>query len=107
VSERPILVSRCGSCTLRYLPRVGPCPRCGATEPLPHSLPPFGVVIAATEISSPAKGWPSPHRIALVELAESVRLLAIVDGEMPANGSRAHVTHEGETYRVRGAPASS
>ncbi len=99
----PLLVSRCESCTLRYLPRAGPCPRCGATRPLPLSIPPEGVVLAATELTSPATGWPNPHRIALVELAESVRLLGIVEGELPPNGSGVVVVHEGETYRVRAA----
>jgi uncharacterized OB-fold protein len=100
-----LLVSRCGSCTLRYLPRAGPCPRCGATEPLPLSIPPFGVVLAATELSRPAEGWPNPHRIALVELAESVRVLAIVEGELPARAATVVVQHEGELYRARLAPA--
>lgn len=100
----PLLVSRCGSCTLRYLPRAGPCPRCGASEPLPHSIPPAGVVLAATELSSPAHGWASPHRIALLELAESVRVLAIVQGDVPAIGSRLVVVHGGETYWAHATP---
>jgi uncharacterized OB-fold protein len=101
MSEVAILVSRCGACTLRYLPRAGPCPRCGATNPLPVSIPPFGAVLAATELSSPAQGWPTPHRIALVELAESVRVLAVVEGDLPAVTSRVEVLRDGETYRAR------
>lgn len=103
----PLLVSRCDSCTLRYLPRAGPCPRCGASTPLPLSIPPFGIVLAATELTSPAQGWPNPHRIALIELAESVRVLAIVEGEMPTMGRAVVVVHEGETYRARLSPAPS
>jgi uncharacterized OB-fold protein len=101
----PLLVSRCGSCTLRYLPRAGPCPRCGATKPLPLSIPPEGMVLAATELSSPAQGWPTPHRIALIELAESVRVLAIVEGDLPASGSRVEVVHVGEAYHAHLATA--
>jgi uncharacterized OB-fold protein len=107
VNPLPLLVSRCDSCTLRYLPRAGPCPRCGATMPLPLSIPPFGVVMAATELTSPAAGWTSPHRLALIELAESVRVLAVVDGDLPTNGASVAVTHEGETYRARLAPATT
>jgi uncharacterized OB-fold protein len=107
VRNVPLLVSRCGSCTLRYLPRAGPCPRCGATDPRPLSIPPNGIVLAATELSNPAEGWPAPHRIALVELAESVRVLAIVREALPANGSRVVVTHEGETYTASAAPAAA
>ena len=107
MSDRPLLVSRCGSCTLRYLPRSGPCPRCGATEPIPLSIPPEGVVLAATELTSPAQGWPAPHRIALIELAESVRVLAIIQGDLPSNGARVVVTHEGESYSARLGPLPS
>jgi uncharacterized OB-fold protein len=107
VNAVPLLVSRCESCTLRYLPRAGPCPRCGASRPLPLSIPPDGVVLAATELSNPAAGWPTPHRIALVELAESVRLLAIIEGGMPANGTSVVVSHEGEAYHARVAPPAS
>jgi uncharacterized OB-fold protein len=107
VNPLPLQVSRCDSCTLRYLPRAGPCPRCGATMPLPLSIPPFGVVMAATELTSPAAGWTSPHRLALIELAESVRVLAVVDGDLPTNGASVVVTHEGETYRARLAPGTT
>jgi len=58
------------------------------------------VVLAATELSSPAQGWPTPHRIALIEVAESVRVLAIVDGDLPVSGSRVEVVHEGEAYHA-------
>ncbi|MCI4365878.1 MAG: hypothetical protein L3K10_07480 [Thermoplasmata archaeon] len=101
MTEVPLLVTRCGSCTLRYLPRAGPCPRCGASNPLPFSVPPLGSVLAATELTSPAAGWPAPHRLALVELAESVRVLAIVEGELPSIGSTVEVVHDVETYHTR------
>jgi uncharacterized OB-fold protein len=101
MTDPAILVSRCGECTLRYLPRAGPCPRCGASRPIPVSVPPFGAVLAATELHHPAPGWPNPHRIALVELAESVRVLAVVEGELPAAGAPVEIFHEGEVYRAR------
>jgi uncharacterized OB-fold protein len=100
VNALPLLVSRCGSCTLRYVPRAGPCPRCGASTPLPLSIPPYGIVLVATELTSPAQGWRSPHRIALVELSESVRVLAIVAGVLPAGGTPVVVVRDGETYRA-------
>jgi uncharacterized OB-fold protein len=101
MTEVPILISRCGACTLRYVPRAGPCPRCGASDPLPVSIPPFGAVLAATELANPAHGWPTPHRLALVELAETIRVLAIVEAELPAVGALVEVIHEGEGYRAR------
>ncbi|MGA8665218.1 MAG: hypothetical protein WB809_09220 [Thermoplasmata archaeon] len=100
MSLAPILVSRCPSCTLRYLPRAGPCPKCGSSDVTPLALPPQGRVLAATELASPASGWPTPHRIALIELAEAVRLLAIVDGALPASGAVVPVVRDGDTYRV-------
>ena len=96
----PLLVSRCMSCTLRYLPRAGPCPKCGSLETAPLSVPPRGTVLAATELSSPSAGWPTPHRIALLELAESVRVLAIVDGPLPSVGTVATVVRDGDAYRI-------
>ena len=104
MSRNPILVSRCPSCTLRYLPRAGPCPKCGSTEVTPLAIPPQGRVLAATELSNPAAGWPTPHRIALLELAEAVRLLAIVEGELPSIGTVVDVVRDGETYRVPASP---
>ncbi len=100
MNPTPLLVTRCPSCTLRYLPRAGPCPKCGSMEVAPLALPPEGRVLAATELASPAAGWPTPHRIALIELAESVRLLAIVDGPLPVTGSVVTVVRDGDAYRV-------
>ncbi len=93
-----LLVSRCGSCTVRYLPRAGPCPHCGASNPVPYPIPSEGVVLAATELLSPSQGWTAPHRLALVELAESVRVLAVVRGPLPEAGGRVAVTRDGEIY---------
>jgi len=99
-----ILVSRCPSCTLRFLPRAGPCPKCGSMDATPFGLPPFGTVLARTELTSPAAGWPSPHRLALVELADAVRVLAIVDGALPDTGARVEVRRDSDVYRVRSVP---
>jgi hypothetical protein len=60
-------------------------------------------VLAATELTSPAAGWPTPHRIALVELAQAVRLLALVDGPMPVHGDLVAVVRDGDLYRVSAA----
>jgi len=36
-----------------------------------------------------------------VELAESVRVLAVVEREVPETGAPVEIFHEGELYRVR------
>ena len=95
-----LVISHCPSCMLRYLPRAGPCPKCGMTEVQPLAIPPRGRVVAATELTSPSPGWPSPHGIALVELAQGVRLRAIVAGPLPDSGAVVTVTRDGETYRI-------
>jgi len=100
-----ILVSRCPSCTLRYLPRAGPCPKCGSMEAEPFAIPAVGTVLARTELVSPAAGWPSPHRLALVELAQAVRVLTIVDGPLPEAGAVVGVRRDGEIYRSSAAPS--
>ncbi len=94
-----ILASRCGACHGRFLPRAGPCPRCGSLSTFPESLSPVGVVLAATELLAPSAGWASPHRLVLVELDQSVRVLCRTEGPLPEFGTKVKVTHEGETYR--------
>ncbi len=101
---RDVLVSRCTSCHGRFLPRAGPCPYCGSREVAPESLPPEGTVLAATELVNPSAGWPSPHRLVLVELAQSVRVLAIASGPLPAADEVVEIQRDGEVYRVVAPP---
>ncbi len=96
-----LVLSRCAGCELLYLPTPGPCPRCASRRATPVEVPPTGIVLAATEVESPAEGWPSPHRLALVEVEDSVRLLAIIEGPWPAAGDAVGVRREGDAYRVQ------
>ncbi len=100
----PIDLSRCSSCHSLYFPTAGPCPRCGAREVSVEKCPALGVVLAATELSNPPEGFSAPHRIALVELVESARVLAIVDGPLPVAGDTVELLREGDHFRMRGAP---
>jgi len=102
-----IELARCAACTARFLPSDGPCPRCGSTDVLRYPVPAVGVVIAATALESPAVGWTAPHVLAFVELSDSVRLLAIVEGAVPAVGCVVSVRRDGETYRARAEPPNS
>lgn len=97
-------LSRCETCRSRFLPTDGPCPRCGSVDVRAYSAPALGAVLASTELTTPAEGWPAPHRLALVELPESVRLLAIVDGSLPAPGTVVSVRRDGGVYRARAEP---
>jgi uncharacterized OB-fold protein len=99
-----IELSCCRLCAARFLPSDGPCPRCGSTESQLYLSPALGRVLAATELVHPAAGWESPHRLALVELPEAVRLLAIVDGPLPSVNAVVAVRRDGEVYRARGEP---
>ena len=63
-----------------------------------------GTVLAATELMRPSAGWSTPHRLALIELAEGVRVLAQVEGQLPAIEGYAAVRWEGERYRAKVAP---
>ncbi len=93
-------LSRCDDCQLRYLPTDGPCPRCGSRRPTPYSVPAAGTVLVATELHYPAEGWTAPHRLAFVEVADKVRLLAIVDGRLPTTGAAVRVVRDGIVYRA-------
>jgi uncharacterized OB-fold protein len=101
-----IELSRCEACSARFLPTDGSCPRCGSTDVHPYASPALGTVLAATELTSPAEGWHAPHRLALVEVPEAVRLLAIVDGPLPTAGTLVSVRKDGEVYRARSEPAT-
>lgn len=93
-------MSRCASCHAEFLPRPGPCPRCGSPRVEPIALSAAGVVKAATELSATAAGWTAPHRLALVELADGIRVLCVVDGTLPAPGDPVQVVRDGEIYRI-------
>ena len=93
-------MSRCASCHAEFLPRPGPCPRCGSLGIEPITLPGQGTVRAATELSSPAAGWSAPHRLALVELGDGIRLLGIVSGPLPTPGTSVRVVRDGPVYRA-------
>jgi uncharacterized OB-fold protein len=101
-----LLFSRCVECHTVFQPRRGPCPRCGARDVTPVRLPSEGVVIGSTELIHPPAGWQAPHRLALVELAESTRALVIVRGTLPGIGARVWVVHEGENFVVEGGPST-
>jgi uncharacterized OB-fold protein len=106
MSDVPIELRRCETCRARFLPTDGPCPRCGSTDVQGYPSPPLANVLASTELLSPPPGWSAPHRLALVELPESVRLLAIVDGPLPAPGTVVSVRLEGAVYRAASEPAA-
>jgi uncharacterized OB-fold protein len=97
-APRGLLVSRCRHCHNRFLPRRGACPRCGSREVDPVEVPPQGVVLAATEVLVPASAAATPRRIALVEGADGLRLLAVVEGELPAIGTEVTVVREVDRY---------
>jgi uncharacterized OB-fold protein len=99
-----IELSRCGACQTRFLPTDGACPKCGSNDVQPYTAPALGTVLAATELTAPAEGWASPHRLALVELPENVRLIAVVEGSLPAPGIVVSFRKEGDIYRARAEP---
>jgi uncharacterized OB-fold protein len=96
-----IELARCGACRAQFLPTDGPCPRCGSVDTHLYTASATGQVLAATELVHPAAGWQSPHLLAFVELPGPVRLLAIVDGSLPAVGATVTVRREGEVYRAQ------
>jgi uncharacterized OB-fold protein len=102
-----LTLGRCDACNARFLPTDGPCPRCASVRTQPYSVPGLGTVLAATELANPPPRWPNPHRLALVEVADGVRILGIVDSPLPAAGDVVSVRRDGEVYRLRGEPTPS
>jgi uncharacterized OB-fold protein len=106
MTDATIELSRCETCRTRFLPTDGGCPRCGSTDIRSYTSPALGTVLASTEMSNPPTGWTAPHRIALIELPESVRLIAIVDGPLPAPGTLVSVRPDGPVYRATSEPGA-
>lgn len=98
-------VFRCLTCHHRFAPADGVCPRCASTQIEPFRIPAIGTVLAATEVSYPAEGWPTPHRLALVELAEAVRLLAVAGPSLPTPGEVVELEAGPGYYRARTEPS--
>ncbi len=105
MTDVPIELRRCETCHARFVPADGPCPRCGSSDVRPYASTDLGTVLAATELANPPAGWTAPHRLALVELPESVRLLAIVDGPLPAPGAVVALRVDGTVYRAASEPS--
>ena len=103
--ETELELTRCLSCHARYLPTDGPCPKCGSVESASYAVAPVGRVLASTELHYPPTGFHSPHRLALVEAADAVRLLAVVEGPLPVAGALVEVRRDGDVYRARSEPA--
>jgi len=97
-------LSRCRGCQARFLPTDGPCPKCGSPDCVRYSTSAVGRVLAATELHYPASGWHAPHRLALVEVADAVRVLTVVDGTLPSHGALVEVRPDGAVYRARPEP---
>lgn len=97
-------LTQCHSCHARFLPTDGPCPKCGSPDCSPYSTSAVGRVLAATELHYPSSGWHAPHRLALVEVADAVRVLAIVEGVLPVPGALVEVRRDGDVHRARPEP---
>lgn len=96
-----LVLTRCDACHTRYLPSDSPCPKCGSLLTQPYPVPDVGRTVAVTELAAPAPGWTAPHRLALLEVADGVRVLAVVEGPLPAIGEALHVQLDGDVYRAR------
>ncbi|HTW77135.1 MAG TPA: OB-fold domain-containing protein [Thermoplasmata archaeon] len=106
MSEPPIDLSRCETCRAQFVPTDGACPRCGSLDVHSYPSSALGTVLAATELTNPPTGWTPPHRLALVELPESVRVLAIVDGPLPAPGTLVSLRLDGAVFRAASEPTA-
>jgi hypothetical protein len=100
-----LVLSRCEACHTRFLPSDSPCPKCGSLRTQPYPVPDVGRAVAATELSNAAPGWTAPHRLVLAEVADGVRVLAVVDGPLPSPGEGLHIHLDGEVYHARGSQA--
>jgi hypothetical protein len=94
-------LGKCATCHARFVPVDGPCPRCGAATTELYASPGVGTVLAATSLEVPPPGWERPHPLALVEVEDGVRLLAIPELPLPTPGTLVAVSADGPIYRAR------
>ncbi|HYK92641.1 MAG TPA: zinc ribbon domain-containing protein [Thermoplasmata archaeon] len=101
MSDEPeIRVQECGDCHGVFLPRPGSCPRCGSRKTVEARRPARGHVIAFTELAYPPPGFPSPHRLSLIELADSIRVLGTWEGPAISLGDEVVVRPTPTGYRA-------
>ncbi|MCI4367985.1 MAG: hypothetical protein L3K09_00255 [Thermoplasmata archaeon] len=62
--------------------------------------------MAATESQVASAGFVVPHRLALVQLSDGVRAVAVVDGPLPPVKCQVELTRDGAVYRCRVIEAS-
>jgi len=80
----------CPSCARVLPPGARCCPACGG--PLrAEARTGAGRVLAATELTAPAAGWTSPHRMVVFELDGGGEVLALSPDGSPAPGTRGRV----------------
>lgn len=100
MTDEPTLpLAQCNDCHGVFLPRAGACPRCGSRRTTEVARSARGRVLAAIELANPPAGFAAPHRLALVELAESVRVLGRWEGAPLAIGDAVVVRLDSGTYR--------
>lgn len=105
--DETIELGRCHACQALFLPADRPCPRCASDDVHRFSTSAIGRVIAATELVPSGAGSSSGPVLAFVEFVEGVRVLAVVDGSVPATGSLVSVRPEGPVYRARTEPTGA
>lgn len=96
-----IELALCATCHHRFVPADGVCPRCASADVSRYRVDARATVLASTELVYPSSGWPTPHRLVLVEVAESVRLLAVADAPLPRPGEVVRLLRgDGPYYRA-------
>jgi len=68
---------------------------------VPMTIPAVGRVLASTEVVYPPKDWSSPHRLALIGASEDIRILAVVEGELPPAGVTVRLRRVEDRYVAR------
>ena len=104
VAEEGLRLAKCLACHARFVPTDGPCPRCASSSTESYLTGGIGTVLAATALEVPPPGWERPHQLALVEVEDGVRLLAIAPAPLPVVGQRVVVVADGPRYRLAEAP---
>ena len=86
LNEHRLLVQKCKSCSKRRHPASPMCPHCNSLDWQAEALGPTGSVYSyIVHHQPPYPDYPSPHAVALVEMAPDIRILGPLVGCAPGD----------------------
>jgi len=83
-----LVCGHCHECSKHHFPAMGNCPHCGAAGPAETHLGPAATLWAWTTVAVAPPGYegPLPYDFGIVELAEGLRVVTVLEDCGPDSG---------------------